>query len=155
MTPQPPSVDAFGNFRLHLEDVLSRPLPSVGPYMDPAPAVDELCRNAHLTGFTSKRAFEDICNAQVSADLADINRFAFEGEGRVAGNHVKVSEAGKISDDVFRYSVSQAAIGLIPAEIIECQDGYRWLIRDGVLRARPDPPRAAGGQHHDKDGGGG
>src|SRR6516165_2718604 len=78
---------------LQLEDVLQRAVETVGPQMRTGECIDQLAGDANpLAGFAN-RAFEDVANAELSADLVHINGAALIGEGRIAGDHEKPADA--------------------------------------------------------------
>ena len=55
--------------------------------MRPSFSVDELRRYPHAPARLAHAAFQDIAHAQLSADLPDVDRLAFVGKARIAGDH--------------------------------------------------------------------
>src|SRR6516165_5569998 len=77
----------FGNLVLYREDVGEVAVVALGPDVFSTLGVDELRGDPNaIAGFT-QAAFEDIADAKLVPDLLHINRAAFVGEGRVAGDH--------------------------------------------------------------------
>ena len=72
-----------------LENVLQRAVEPVGPQMRAVCRIDQLSCDAHPVSAFSHRAFEDIADPQLAADLLHVDRAALVGEGRIAGDDEK------------------------------------------------------------------
>jgi hypothetical protein len=62
--------------------------------------VYQLRRHTRSVGSLAHRTFEHITHPEFAPDLFDVDRLAFLGEARIAGDHEKPADAGERGDDL-------------------------------------------------------
>ena len=89
-----------GYLVLDIEDVLDRAIEVVGPQMFTGNPTHQLRIDAQVAPRLADAPLEHIAGAKVASYLADIDRPAFVGEGGIAGDDGKGSEAAECGYDV-------------------------------------------------------
>ena len=90
-----------------------------------------------------ERSLEHVPHAELPAYLTRVSSLALVGEARVAGDHVEVTEAGKVCDDVVGDALGQVFVLGIAAQVRERENGERDPAgqgRQGTGRARDAGP---------------
>ena len=64
--------DSLGDFVLHREQVIDRPIVALGPDLAAGSGFDELDGHANLVAHRSDAALENIFHVEVATDLADV-----------------------------------------------------------------------------------
>jgi hypothetical protein len=124
------------DFVLHVEKIGERLVESLGPKVMAEFGVDELHVDAHAGAAALDAAFEDVADVQVAADLPQIDGLAFVGEGRVAPDDKRASNARKIGGQALGDPVDEMILLRITAEIGERQDDDRQARRAGFFGRR-------------------
>ena len=84
---------ARDDFVLHVEEIGERLVEPLGPEMIARFGVDELDIDAHAVSAALNAALEDIADVQLAPDRLHVERLAFVGERRIAGDHDGASYA--------------------------------------------------------------
>jgi hypothetical protein len=92
--------------------------------------VNQLRVDAHPSLIALHRAFEDVADAELFADLLGVDGLALVGEGGVARDHEAVADAREIGCEVFGDPIGEIVLGGIARKIGEGQD------HDGEVRGR-------------------
>ena len=92
--------------------------------------IDQLAGYPDLSSRLADAAFEHITNAQLLADLLDVDRFALKGEARVARDDEQRLEARQSSDDVLDDSVREIFLLRIAAHVLKRQDREGGSVRE-------------------------
>jgi hypothetical protein len=75
------------DFVLHVEEIGQGLVEPLGPEMIARFGVDELHVDTHATSAALDAALQHIAHIQLAPDRLHIERLAFVGEGRIAGDH--------------------------------------------------------------------
>ena len=124
---------ARDDFVLHVEEIGERLVEPLGPEMTARFGVDELHIDAHAVSAALDAAFEDIADVQLAADLLQIDGLALVGEGRVAPDHERASNARKIGRQALRDPIDEMLLLRVAADIGERQDHHREARRGGFF----------------------
>lgn len=111
----------LGDAVLQVEHVGRRAIEPVGPQMRAGDGVDQLPGDAQPIAAAANATLEHIADAEVAADLADIDRLALVGEGGVARDHGEAAAAGKRGGDVLGNAIGKIILLRIAAHIGERQ----------------------------------
>jgi hypothetical protein len=122
--------DRVDHVVLELEDLGVGDVVFLGPEMAAAAGLDQLDGRAQPISDSPDAAFEDVADAELSADLPDVDRLALLGEARVASDYEEMAIAGKPREDVLRHAIGQELRVGIVRHIREGQDRDRGSIRD-------------------------
>ena len=76
----------------------------MGPKVVARLRIDELTGNPNAVAAPPHAPFQDVADAQITGDLSYIERLAFIGESRIAGDHEKRMKTGESCDDVLGYA---------------------------------------------------
>src|SRR5208337_2599400 len=98
---------ARDDFVLHVEEICKRLVEPLCPEMIARFGVDELDVDAHAVSTALNAALKDIADVQLAPDRLHVERLAFEGEGRIAGDYVSAPNARKISREALRDAVNE------------------------------------------------
>ena len=98
------------------------------------PGVDELDIDAHAIAAALHAAFEDIADVQLAPDRLHVDRLAFVGERRVAGDDVSAPNARKICREALCDPVDEMLMAWVAADIGEWQDNDREARRGRFFR---------------------
>ena len=90
--------------------------------------VDQLRGDAHPVSAFAHRAFQDIADAELAADLLHIDCPALVSEGRIAGDDKQPADAGERGDDLLDHAVGEVFLLRIAAHIGKGQDRDRRLV---------------------------
>ena len=85
--------------------------------MRAALSVDELDIDAHAVAAALHRAFEHVAHVQFAADLLHVNRLALVGEGRVARDHERASDAREIGGKALGHAIDEIFLLGVAADI--------------------------------------
>ena len=91
--------------------------------------VDELAGDANPISGLAHAAFEHVADAELATDLLHVDGATLVGEARIAGDHEQAMKARQGRDDLFDDAVREIDLLGIAAQILERQDGDRWLVR--------------------------
>lgn len=130
---------------------MAGPLPALRPDVRAAPRVDKLRGHAQPFVLALNAPLQDVADIERPADLAHVGRLSLVGHRRVARDHVEVSEAGEVGDDVLGEPVSQPTGWLITREVVEGQYRDRGLAGGRQLTRPPErvpTTHEAGRKHH-------
>src|SRR6185312_15997217 len=108
--------------------------------MRAARGIDQLPGYSDPCSRLADAAFEHITNAQLLADLLDVDRLTFEGKARVARDDEQRLEARQCCDDVLDDSVREVLLLGIARHILERQHRYGGFVGQSKYR------RFAGGR---------
>ena len=97
--------------------------------------VDELHVDAHAVSAALNAALEHIADVQLAADLLQIDGLALVGEGGVAPDHERASNARKVGRQALRDPVDEMLLLRVAADIGERQDDDREARRGGFFGA--------------------
>ena len=106
---------------LQIEDILGRAIETVRPEMGSALGLDQLPGDAHPVGRLADAPFQQIADAELAADLPDIDGAALVGKGGVAGDHKQRPETRQGRRDFLDDAVGEILLLRIGAEILERQ----------------------------------
>ena len=84
--------DSLSNLILDGKYVCKVPVISFGPNMAGVGCVDQLSRHSDPVCRALHAPFEDVANAKLTADFADVDRLALVGETRVSCNYEQPAE---------------------------------------------------------------
>jgi len=118
------------DFVLHVEEVGQRLVEPLGPEMIACFGVDELHVDAHSNAVALDAALEHIADVQLAPDRLHVERLAFVGERRVAGDHDRASYPREIGRKALRDPVDEMLLLRAAADIGERQDHDREARRD-------------------------
>ena len=79
--------DPVGDLVLKVENVLQRSVKFVRPEMSPGLSFDKLSRDAQARAGSPHTPLKHVAHAEITADLAHIDRLALVDKARVAGDH--------------------------------------------------------------------
>ena len=79
--------EARDDLVLHIEEIGDRLIEALGPEVVAGLGVDKLHVDAHPIAAALHATLQNIAHIQVAADLLNIDRFAFEREGRIARDY--------------------------------------------------------------------
>jgi hypothetical protein len=82
-----------GDFVLQLKHIAQVTVEPVGPQMHTACRLDQLSGNPYPAAGFAHAALKDISDAELEADLLDVDGLALVGEARIAGDHEQRLEA--------------------------------------------------------------
>src|ERR1700743_3085539 len=97
--------------------------------MHPGGRIDELPGNPKTVATTANAAFQDVADAELTSDAANIDSVAPVGEGRVAGDDEKPAATRQRGDDVLGHAVGEIVLFRIAAHIGEGKDCDGWSVR--------------------------
>src|SRR5262249_15619562 len=100
--------------------------------------VYQLPGNADPVACSAHRAFEDIADAKLAPALPHIGRLTLVGEARIAGDTEQPADAGERGDDLLDHAVDEIFLFRIARQVLEWQDGDRWLVWQDKCRAAFD-----------------
>ena len=89
--------------------------------------LDQLRGDAQTRGCFAHAPLQNIAHAQFTADLPDVDRFAFVNEARIARDHEQPFPR-KPGDDVLDHAIDEIFLFGIAAHVLERQDGDRRLV---------------------------
>jgi hypothetical protein len=115
--------DVVGKTVLKIKHVGQVALEAIGPHVRSGGGIDQLARDAHPPIRTLNAAFQHIPNAQVAANLADVDRAPLVCERGLAGDDDKRLEASQRRENVVDHSVSEVVLTGVAGEIGEGQNG--------------------------------
>jgi hypothetical protein len=75
--------------------------------MRAACCIDQLCVDAYPVSALSYRAFQHVADAELTADLLNIDRLALVREARIAGDNEQPADAGERGDDLLDHAVRE------------------------------------------------
>jgi hypothetical protein len=104
---------------LQLEQIGDAFLEPIGPEMRAGRAVNKLRVDAHLVLVALYRAFEDIPNAQLLANLLAIDVLPFEGESGIAPDDKAVADARQVGREVLRDAIGEIILAWITRQVRE------------------------------------
>ena len=110
------------DFVLHVEEIGERLVEPVGPEMTASFGVDELHVDAHAVSAALNAAFEDIADVQLAPDRLHVERLAFVGKRRIAGDHDGASYPREVGCEALRDPVDEMLLLRSAADIGERQD---------------------------------
>src|SRR5216684_6136691 len=90
--------------------------------------IDQLRGDAHSLARLAHRTFEHIPDTELAPDLLHIDRLAFVGETRIAGDDEEPADAGESGDDLLYHAVGEILLLRIAAHIGEGQYRNRRLV---------------------------
>ena len=93
--------------------------------------VDELHVDAHAVSAALNAALEDIADVQFAPDRLHVERLAFVGESRIAGDHERAANAREIGRQALGDPVDEMLLLRVAADIGERQDDDRQARRRG------------------------
>lgn len=105
--------------------VLDPAVVTARPEMRTAARIDQLRHHAKLVPGAPGTAFDHIAGAQPFADEADVFCLTAQGEGRIAGNHLKLGVSRQIGDYILGKPVGEIALLGVAAHIVEGQHRNR------------------------------
>ena len=117
--------DPFGDLVLEVEDVLEHTVIAVGPDMRAAGGVDQLGRDPDAVAGLADAAFEHVAHAELPRHRPDVDRPAFIGIGRVAGDDREIADPRKGRGDLLDDPVGEAVDRGLARHVVERQDGDR------------------------------
>ena len=120
---------------LDREDVLHVAVIALRPEMGPGLRVDQLDGYAHTVHRAPDTALHNVLDAQIAADLADVDRLVLECEGRVPGDHEERLEARQLRNQVVGDAVREVVPLRTAAHVDEGQERDRGLRRETARRA--------------------
>src|SRR5690348_13347106 len=85
---------------LKRENVVQRAVEPVGPEMRARLRLDQLGGDAQTIARLAHAALDDIVNAELSPDLADVDGLTLVDEARIARDHKQPLDARQAGDDV-------------------------------------------------------
>src|SRR6516162_5091986 len=93
--------------------------------------IDQLRGNAHAaTGF-AYCAFEDIADAEFTADLFHVDGLPLVRKTRIAGDDEHPANAAERGDDLLDHAVGEILLLWVAAHIGKGQDRDGWLVGEG------------------------
>ena len=72
---------------LKVKKIRNVPLEAIGPDVGPRSCIDQLPGNPQAFARPANTSLEDIADAQLAADLLDVDSLALVGEARIAGDY--------------------------------------------------------------------
>ena len=139
--PEPQRADdRLGDFVLDGEDVGQVAVVALGPDMIAGGAVDQLRADAQPIAGLADAAFDEVADAQLASDRADVGRLTLEQERGVARRDRQRRDLGQIGGDVLADPVAEIFLLRVAAHVGEGQDADGWPTRRaGVRTVRPPP----------------
>ncbi len=116
---------AADNLVLHLEDVFHRLVESFRPQVRSGLGADQLDIHPQPIAAPLHRTFQRIADVQLRADLDNVDRFALEGEGGVAGDHETAVDPRQVRGQAFGHPVDEIFLLGVLRHIGERQDDDR------------------------------
>src|SRR5271165_6696145 len=110
--------------------------------------VNELHVEAHAVSAALHAALEDIADVQLAPDRLRVERLAFVGERRIAGDDVSAPNARKIGRQALGDPVDEMLLVRVAADIGERQDDHREARRGGFFGYRGRSRLRLGGLAH-------
>jgi hypothetical protein len=126
--------DAAGDLVMQLENVLERAVETACPNMRASRRVDQLAGDAHAAPRFAHAALENIAYAELAADLAEVGRFSFVGEARIARDHEQPRQPGDRRGDLLDDAVDKVFLLRVATHIGEGQNRNRRLVGKGKRR---------------------
>ena len=120
--------DLVGDVVLQLEDIGQLAIVSVRPQMHAVRGIDQLSGDAHPAGGLAHAALENVPDAELACDVANVDRFTLEGESGIARDDEEPSLPGQPGDDVLGQPVREIFLLRIAAHILKRQHGDRRLV---------------------------
>ena len=96
--------------------------------MDAERGVDQLCGDANPAVGLAHAAFEHVPHAELACHLANVDRFALVGKGRIAGDDKEPALTGQAGDDVLGQPVGEVFLFGIAAHVLKWQYRDRRLV---------------------------
>ncbi len=135
--------DGLGNLALDAESIVERPVVALRPERRGGAGVDQLGIHPHLAGDPLHAALEQVRDAELLRDLAQIARcpgFVLHHAG--AADHFEVRDLRQVGQDFVLHAVGEKRVLLVVAQVFKRQHGDA-LGRDRC--GRGSRGRAAGG----------
>ena len=110
------------DFVLHVEEVDHRLVEALGPEVSAGLGVDELRIDANPVGAALHGAFEHIANAELLADLLQIQTLPLVSEGRVATDHLHAAHPRKVGGQALGHAVDEIFLLEVAADVREGED---------------------------------
>src|SRR5262245_52767101 len=100
---------------LHRENVGELAIKPLCPEMRSSPGIDKLNIDANLILYAADRTLHEKSNAELAADILNLQHPPAKGEGRLPGHDEERSKAGQLGDDVVGDPVAEILLIRIPA----------------------------------------
>ncbi len=117
---------------LHREQIVRRAVERLRPRADAVARANEHRVHAKSASRLPNRSLEQIGDVELLADVARVDRFSLEREGRRAWRDAKPGNLGERADQIVRDAVGEILLRRVAADVRERQhrDGLRsWLPR--------------------------
>ena len=114
--------DLLHDLILQGEDVLQWAVVALGPQVTAGGGVDQLRGDPHLLVRFLHAAFQHVAHAHLFPHVLHLHRFAFVGEGRVAGDDKETGDAGEVAGEHFGDAVAEVVLLGVFAHVVEGQD---------------------------------
>ncbi len=109
---------------------------------------DQLDRHAQTIPNGAQAAFDDVPDAELAADLADVALLAFVGKRRISRDHEETRDAREQRDDVLGHAVGEVLVVPAVRHAVERQNRDRSLVGKRHRVARLDGAgRCRAGRH--------
>ncbi len=119
--------DGAGDFALHGKDVVELAVITFGPDVLVGGGADHLHIHVHGVGDFLHAAFDDIGDAELLTDFAQVVRRAFVLLGRGAGDDFEIGDLRKAGENFVLNPFGEVTVGFLVAEIFERQNGDRFV----------------------------
>src|SRR6516225_2436232 len=103
---------------------------------------DQLRADAHPPTALSDRAFQNVAHAQLATDLLYVDRLALVGEGAVASDHEKPSDAAECRNYLLDHAVGEILLLGVAGQVLERQHRNRRFVWQRQHRVGDPHPRA-------------
>ena len=121
--------DPTGQFTLEREKIGDLAIVGVVPNVQVGPGIDQLSVDAHPIAGPSHRAFQDVSDPELLADLPQIARARPVLPNRSSADHLEVGDLRKTGENIVLDAVREVHVLQIVAKIFERQDGDAFLRR--------------------------
>src|SRR5215831_18293731 len=118
------------------ENVRQVTLEPVHPNVRARHRINQLPRDANFPRCLAHSPLKDIAHAKPAPDFLDIDRFALEGETRVASDYEQRFEPRERRNDLLNHSVREVFLFGVAAHVLERQHGDRRFVWEWKRRAQ-------------------
>src|SRR3984957_14579733 len=120
---------ARGHLVLQLENVLKRPVETIGPKMRAIACVDQLAGDAHLIAALAHGTFEDVTDTKLASYSFNIDRLTCVSEARIASDDEQTANARQCGTDLLDHAVGEILLLGIARHVLEGQHRDGRLVR--------------------------
>jgi hypothetical protein len=110
---------------LHLEQIAKFFVEPLGPEVSPGIAIDQLHVEAQPVAAALHAPFQPISHVQITADLPEVDRLTFVGEGGVPGDNERPRNAREIDGKALSDTVGEIFLLVIASNICKRKHDQR------------------------------